>query len=74
MLSGLNALFRYWLPPHVDRTQIAPKLARFYAERADYHAMTAREDKIEHPHVRLLLARIRPTDTVVEFGCGGGGL
>jgi SAM-dependent methyltransferase len=72
MLSGLSALVRYWLPPHVDRALIAPKLARFYAERADYHKMTAREDKVDHPQVRLLLGRIRPTDTVVEFGCGGG--
>lgn len=72
MLSGFRALIRYWLPPPVDRALIAPKLARFYAERADYHNMTAGEDKVDHPQVRLLLARIRPTDTVVEFGCGGG--
>lgn len=72
MLSGLSALIRYWLPPRVDRALIAPKLARFYAERADYHNMTAGEDKVNGPQVRLLLARIRPTDTVVDFGCGGG--
>jgi SAM-dependent methyltransferase len=34
--------------------------------------MTAGEDKINHPQVRLLLELIRPTDTIVEFGCGGG--
>jgi SAM-dependent methyltransferase len=72
MMSGILTLTRYWLPPAVDETKLKPKLARFYAERADYHAMTAREDKVSHPQVRFLLERIRPSDTVVEFGCGGG--
>jgi SAM-dependent methyltransferase len=56
----------------VDQEVEAPKLSRFYEERADYHEMTASEDKINHPQVRLLLELIRPTDTIVDFGCGGG--
>jgi len=72
MFSGLIALTKYWLPSPVDKTAVRAKLARFYAERTDYHDMTAREDKITHPQVRLLLDRIHSCDTVVEFGSGGG--
>lgn len=72
MIAGIASIYRYWLPPSVDRQVIEPQLARFYAQRTDYHEMTAAEDKVDHPQVRLLLSMIGPTDTVVEFGCGGG--
>jgi SAM-dependent methyltransferase len=72
MWTGILSLKNYWLPDAVDQASVAPKLSRFYSGRADYHEMTARQDKINHPQVRLLLELIKPTDTVVEFGCGGG--
>jgi SAM-dependent methyltransferase len=72
MRSGLMALTKYWLPPPVDQAAMTPKLTRFYSERDDYHAMTAREDKVGHPQVLLLLRRIRSSDVIAEFGCGGG--
>ena len=72
MLSGLAKIARYWWPPRVDIPVTAAKLSRFYAERSDYHAMTANEDKIDHPQVRMLMEMAKPSDFVVEFGCGGG--
>ena len=72
MISGFISLIRYWLPAAVDQESLAPKLARFYAERSDYHEMTANDNKLGYPQVRLLLETISATDRVVEFGCGGG--
>jgi SAM-dependent methyltransferase len=72
MFAGFSKIARYWWPPRVDIPVTAAKLSRFYAERADYHAMTANEDKIDHPQVRMLLEMAKPSDRVVEFGCGGG--
>jgi SAM-dependent methyltransferase len=72
MIAGFTSLIKYWLPAPVDREALAPKLARFYADRSEYHAMTANDNKLGYPQVRLLLKTIAATDRVVEFGCGGG--
>jgi SAM-dependent methyltransferase len=70
--SGIRTLARYWLPPRVSQAEVSPRLSLFYEERTDYHNMTAREDKIDHPQVRLLMDLLKPGDTIAEFGCGGG--
>ena len=72
MIAGLLATARYWFPPRVDESVVRPRLERFYATRQDYHAMTACEDKVTHPQVKLLMSLIRPEHRVIEFGCGGG--
>lgn len=61
-----------WFPHVRDEQKTRAELAEFYATRADYHAMTAGADKLNHPQVKLLLSMIRSTDLCVEFGCGGG--
>ncbi len=71
-VNKIGKLMRYWLPKHVQQDVVAPALAAFYSQRTDYHAMTASEDKIEDPQVRLLIQCIKPKDILVEFGCGGG--
>jgi SAM-dependent methyltransferase len=72
MVSGLQTFTRYWFPHKVEKAVIGPQLARFYSERTDYHAMTAVEDKCEHPQVQLLFSLLKPEYTAAEFGCGGG--
>ncbi len=63
---------RKWFPRMVDPALTRRRLGEFYACRKDYHAMTDGSGKQTHPHVRLLLERVRPDDLCVEFGCGGG--
>lgn len=73
MTGGLFERKNYWLPTKVNRAAIAPRLEEFYASRADYHQMTNASKGVgRHPQVELLLQRIKPTDRVAEFGCGGG--
>ncbi len=72
MISAISNIVRYWWPPPVDIAAIAERLSRFYAERSDYHAMTASEDRADHPQVRALLEMLDPSYFTVEFGCGGG--
>jgi 2-polyprenyl-3-methyl-5-hydroxy-6-metoxy-1,4-benzoquinol methylase len=68
----LKDRWRYWYPSVSDRGETARRLSEFYATRADYHAMTAKAEKRDHLQVKLLLNHIKPSDTCVEFGCGGG--
>jgi 2-polyprenyl-3-methyl-5-hydroxy-6-metoxy-1,4-benzoquinol methylase len=68
----LKDRWRYWCPSVSDRRDTARRLSEFYATRADYHAMTAKPEKRDHVQVKLLLDHIKPSDTCVEFGCGGG--
>ena len=68
----LRDRWRYWCPSVSNRRETARRLSEFYATRADYHAMTAKPEKRDHVQVKLLLDHIKPSDTCVEFGCGGG--
>ena len=68
----LTDLIHKWYPPQPDPEVWKPRLAQFYAENEAYHAMTAAEDKLNHPQVALLLSLIQPGATYAEFGCGGG--
>jgi len=70
--KALKDRWRYWCPSVSDRRETARRLSEFYATRADYHAMTAKPEKRDHVQVKLLLNHIKPSDTCVEFGCGGG--
>ncbi len=63
--------WNYWHPSVADRPRTARLLAEFYAGRIDYHALTAKSEKRQHPQVQLLLSSIKQTDICVEFGCGG---
>lgn len=68
----LRNRWNYWEPHVASREKTATKLAAFYANRADYHQMTAKTEKVAHPQVILLLSMLRPEDRGVEFGSGGG--
>jgi 2-polyprenyl-3-methyl-5-hydroxy-6-metoxy-1,4-benzoquinol methylase len=68
----LGERWGYWHPSVADQPKTARLLAEFYANRSDYHAMTAKPEKRQHPQIQLLLDTIRPADVCVEFGCGGG--
>src|SRR4029077_13231565 len=68
----LKDRWRYWHPSVSDRAETARRLSEFYATRVDYHSMTAKAEKRDHVQVQLLLNHIKPSDTCVEFGCGGG--
>lgn len=69
---SLQNLIAQWFPAAPDRAREEPRLARFYAENAGYHAMTAAGDKTGHPQVRLLQCLVRPGGRYVEVGCGSG--
>ena len=68
----LRELIHKWWPPQPDPASWRSRLAEFYARNEAYHAMTAVNDKVNHPQVQLLLSLIRPGETYAEFGCGGG--
>jgi SAM-dependent methyltransferase len=68
----LSDLIHKWWPPQPDPVVWKPRLEAFYAGNEAYHAMTAAEDKQNHPQVQLLMSLIQPGATYAEFGCGGG--
>lgn len=67
-----NEFHAYWFPHVRDRAKCQAELADFYAHRGDYYEMIAGEDKVHHPQVVLLRSMVKPTDTIVDFGCGSG--
>lgn len=61
-----------WFPTEPDREGVSRKLAEFYRNNAQYHAMTSGGGKANHPHVQILSCLIHESGTYAEVGCGGG--
>ncbi len=71
---SIGKMIDKWFPAAPDRKREESRLARFYAEKSEYHAMTASGKKTCHPQVRVLECLIHPGGRYVEIGCGSGAI